>query len=410
MRRILVVGAGFAGAVVARELADAGGHAIDVIDRRDHIAGNAFDPVDAESGLRIHRYGPHIFHTNDEGVFAFLSRFTSWIPYNHCVEAYVEGVGHVPLPINRTTLNRLYRLDLRTEEDVRAYLETIRERHESPRNAREAVENVYGKELTELFFARYSEKMWQLTLDQLPASVVARLPVRYDDQRSYFSDKIQAMPEHGYETLFRNLLDHPAITVRLGVEFDPAMESGYDHVFNSMPIDVYFGLAHGPLPYRSIRFRHEKVPNHRQPTPTVNFTDTGPVTRQTDWRLYPGCGTRDDYAIVTSELPCSYEENGFERYYPVKTVDGGPQEIYRKYQAMAKELPHVTFIGRCGQYQYFDMHQVVANSRMIAKRFLDAQAATAGDPAQAGSNVAAGPAHAAPGPSAPHPRAPQPGS
>jgi len=370
MKRILVVGAGYAGAIIARELADQGGFMVEVIDRRPHIAGNAYDPVDPESGLRIHRYGPHIFHTNDEAVFAHLSRFTGWLPYEHRVEAYVEGIGHVPLPINRTTLNRLYALDLRSEEDVRRYLDGVRCRHEQPRTARAVVENHYGRELTELFFARYSAKMWALSLDELPASVINRLPVRLSDERGYFTDKIQAMPADGYETMFRNILDHPSITVRLSTAFDRALESGYDHVFNSMPIDVYFGNVHGPLPYRSIKFRHERIPGHRQPVPTVNLTDTGPVTRRTDWRLYPGCGTRDDYAIVTSEYPCSYEENDLERYYPVKTVTGDSQRIYLRYQAMAAQLPHVTFIGRCGQYVYFDMHQVVANSLMIARRYL----------------------------------------
>jgi len=377
MKRILVVGAGYAGSIIARELADAGGYDIEVIDRRSHIAGNAFDPVDPQSGLRIHRYGPHIFHTNDETIFAHLSRFTEWIPYTHRVEAYVEGVGHVPLPINRTTLNRCFGLELKTNEDVRAYLDGIRCRHDHPRNAREAVENIYGTHLTEVFYSRYSQKMWNLPLEELPAAVVARLPVRYSDEDSYFSDKIQAMPAHGYETMFQNMLDHPRIKVRVSTEFDRSREGDYHHIFNSMPIDVYFNLAHGSLPYRSIRFRHERIPGHQQPTPTVNLTDTGPVTRRTDWRLYPGCGTRADYAIVTSEYPCSYEDNDHERYYPVKTVSGEPQERYKRYQQMAAGLDHMTFIGRCGQYVYFDMHQVVANSLMLAKRFLQREAAPA---------------------------------
>lgn len=368
VKRALVVGAGFAGGVVARELADSGAWTVEVIDQRDHIAGNAYDPVGMD-GLRVHQYGPHIFHTNHQEVVDYLSRFTDWMPYRHRVEALVAGVGYVPFPITRTTLHRLYGIPLATAEDMRAFLERVRTRHPSPANARQAVENTYGVELTELFFARYSRKMWGMDLDALPPAVVARLPVRYDDNPAYFDDRFQMMPARGYLGLFERLLDHPAIRVTLGTAFAATMERGFDHVFTSMPIDVYFGECFGPLPYRSIRFHHERVPGHRQPVPTVNRTDASPITRETDWRLYPGGG---DAAVplVTREEPCSYEDNGFERYYPVRTVDGAPQARYQQYRARAQALAKVTFIGRCGQYVYFDMHQVVANSRTIARRFL----------------------------------------
>jgi len=371
--RVLVVGAGFAGAVVARELADRGID-VDLIDRRDHLAGNAFDPVDAATGIRVHRFGPHIFHTSDRQVVDWLSRFTGWLPYRHRVEAFVAGVGHVPLPINRTTLNRLYGLELRTEPEMRAFLDRVRASHPRPANAREAAENLYGAELTELFFARYSRKMWELDLADLPSSVVARLPVRYDDNPEYFDDAFQALPDLGYGALFENMLDHERIRVRLATPFSRGCERGYDHVFTSAAIDDWFDLRFGPLPYRSIRFAHRVVADHRQSVPTVNLTDASPVTRITDWRLYPGHGAGAD-ALLTSETPCSYEDNGFERYYPAKRVDGVPQERYARYRALADALPSVTFIGRCGQYQYFDMHQVVANSRLIARRFLATAAA-----------------------------------
>ncbi|MBS3952709.1 MAG: NAD(P)-binding protein [Methylomicrobium sp.] len=369
-KNILVVGAGFAGATVARELADSGRFRIHIIDKRDHIAGNAFDPVDDQLKLRLHRYGPHIFHTNDQRIFDYLSRFTQWIPYTHQVQALVEGTGYVPLPINRITLNKIYNKSLTDEAEVKAFLETLRCHHTQPANAREMAENIYGVELTELFFARYTQKMWGMSLSDLATEVLARLPVRYDDNVNYFNDKIQAMPADGYLGLFETMLDHPEISISLACQFDKAMEKDYEHVFNSMPIDAYFNEQFGALPYRSIKFVHEQIEQHHQPVPTINFTDQSIFTRQTDWRLYPGCNLGAHQALHTKEIPCSYEENNFERYYPVKTVDGAPQRLYRRYCEEARKLAHMTFIGRCGQYIYYDMHQVVANSLKIAKEYL----------------------------------------
>jgi UDP-galactopyranose mutase len=369
-KNILVVGAGFAGATVARELADSGRFKIHIIDKRDHIAGNAFDPVDDQLKLRIHRYGPHIFHTNDQRIFDYLSRFTRWLPYSHQVQALVEGTGYVPLPINRITLNKIFNKSLADEAEVKAFLGTLRCHHTQPANAREMAENIYGVELTELFFARYTQKMWGMSLSDLASEVLARLPVRYDDNVNYFNDKIQAMPADGYLGLFESLLDHPEISISLACQFDKAMEKDYEHVFNSMPIDAYFNEQFGALPYRSIQFVHEQIEQHHQPVPTINFTDQSIFTRQTDWRLYPGCNLGAHQAFLTKEIPCSYEENDFERYYPVKTVDGEPQRLYRRYCEEARKLAHMTFIGRCGQYIYYDMHQVVANSLKIAKEYL----------------------------------------
>jgi UDP-galactopyranose mutase len=370
-KHILIVGAGFAGVTIARELADSGRYQVHIIDQRPHIAGNAYDPVDEKLKLRVHHYGPHIFHTNDPRIFDYLSRFTRWIPYRHKVEAWVDKVGYVPLPINRTTLNRLYRRQLTHEDEVKLFLGTLKCQHIKPSNAQEIAENIYGVELTQLFFGRYSQKMWALALSELPPGVLARLPVRYDDNNQYFNDKIQTMPAQGYVTLFENMLDHPAISVTLSCRFEKHMEQGYQHVFNSMPIDVYFDGKYGALPYRSIQFIHERVAVHHQPVPTVNFTDEGIYTRQTDWRLYPGCdlGERSE-TLITKEVPCRYEDNHYERYYPVKTVEGTPQKNYRLYRSEAEKLRHITFVGRCGQYVYYDMHQVVANSLMIAKAFM----------------------------------------
>jgi UDP-galactopyranose mutase len=372
MMKVLVVGAGFSGGVIARELAERGDVEVDVIDRRDHIGGNTYDPLHPRTGQRYHRYGPHIFHTNSDRIVDYLSRFTNWLPYRHRVQALLPNGQAAPMPINIDTLNLHYGLALAGEADMRAFLERVRVPIAAPANAEEHLQSIYGRELTELYFGRYTRKMWALELAELPISVVARLPVRYDHTADYFDDAHQLMPADGYLALFERLLDHPRIRVTLGVAFEKTMERGYDHVFNGMPIDDYFEQAFGPLPYRSIRFEHRLDEAVDQAVPTLNFTDEGPCTRRTDWSLYPGCDGRRG-ALMTYETPCSYEDNGFERYYPVKTVDGWPQARYRQYAERAKGLDHVTFIGRCGQYIYYDMHQVVANSLMLAEQFLAAR-------------------------------------
>ncbi|MEM9256467.1 MAG: FAD-dependent oxidoreductase [Pseudomonadota bacterium] len=370
--RILIVGAGFAGAVIARELAEAGIGSVLVIDKRDHIAGNAYDPVDPETGHRYHRYGPHIFHTNSKAVVDYLSRFTSWAHYQHRVQVILPNGRSAPMPINRDTLRRHYGVELENEERMKEFLEQVREPVEKASNAEEHLYSLYGRELTELFFSRYTKKMWGLELSEMPISVVARLPVRYDANPQYFNDEYQIMPAEGYEVLFQRLLDHPAIDIRLETAFDQSMEGGFDHVFNSMPIDEYFDNEFGPLPYRSIRFEHRYDEPFEFDVPTVNFTDEGPYTRKTSWALYPGCGGSPG-EHVTYEVPCSYEENGLERYYPIKTADGWPQRRYKQYQTLAADRGNMTFIGRCGQYIYYDMHQVVANSLQIARDYLGAR-------------------------------------
>ena len=373
-KRILIVGAGLAGSVIARELAEYGCY-VDIIDSRLHIGGNCYDELDPESNIRVHKYGPHIFHTNNKRVFDYLSKFTRWINYRHKVQAYVDGVGFLPFPINIETINRLYNKKLSVREEMEQFLDSIKTHHKQADNARLYAENLYGKDLVELFFSRYTRKMWDIDLAQLPASIVARLPVRYDEQDEYFNDHYQAMPEQGYLSLFKNMLDHEWITIKLGCLFEQQMEKDYFHIFNSMSIDDYYKNKFGALDYRSIKYKTLKKNSHTQPVPTINLTDNSPVTRYTDWRLYPGCDLRDrdtksSAVIITEELPCSYSDNNFERYYPVKTVDGKFTRRYKQYQKLSEENNKSTFIGRCGQYRYLDMHQVVANSLKIVRDFI----------------------------------------
>ncbi len=375
-KSILVVGAGFAGACYARELAEAG-HTVLVIDQRPHIAGNAYDEVSAE-GVRVHRYGPHLFHTNNEDVVAWLRRFGDLMPYEHKVEAVVSvdgGAGRrVPLPVNRTTINDIFGLSLAGEADVHAFLASQGEPIAEPRNAGEHLRSRIGPVLTDLFFRPYTRKMWALDLEDMDAAVVKRIPLRTDDEDRYFpGDRFQYLVRDGYTALFERLLSHERITVKLNQSFEHGMLAEFDACFNSMPIDVFFDNAFGPLPYRSIRFhsRSEPIGYGAGYASVTNFTDTGPFTRETDWSRLPGHLVVETGAkTVTLEEPCDYADNAYERYYPVKTSDGRYDAIYGRYRDLAAQTGTCHFIGRCGTYTYLDMHQVINQSRIGAQRWL----------------------------------------
>jgi len=383
MKGILVVGAGLAGATHARELAEAGYH-VEVIDRRPHIAGNAFDAVD-ERGVRRHEYGPHLFHTNSERVMTWLRRFAEFVPYEHRVSAWVPAIGRcVPLPINRTTVNAVFGQSLESPGDVRAFLGRQAVPNDTPHNAAEFLNARIGTELTDLLFRPYSRKMWGMELEAMAAAVVQRIPIRDDDEDRYFpGDAYQGLPREGYTALVRAILDHPAIRVTTGIAFSRDMLRDCDFCFTSMAIDEYFDGALGPLPYRSIRFHHRREPMDYRlgETMQVNFTDTGPYIRQDDWSRLPGHVVHPGVAkTVTLEEPCADTDNGMERYYPVKTSNGAPERLYRRYQDLARAEPKLQFIGRCGTYRYLDMDQVINQSLQGVHAWLGARpcAATGG--------------------------------
>jgi UDP-galactopyranose mutase len=371
-KAILVVGAGFAGSTYARELAEHG-FSVDVIDKRPHVGGNAYDEV-APSGVRIHQYGPHLFHTNNEEVVCWLTRFGDFVPYQHKVQAELADGSCVPLPVNRRTINAVFGTKLEDEAEVRAFLATQAVSIAAPANAAEYLYANIGNTLTELFFRGYTRKMWGHDLEDMDASAVKRVPIRYDDEDRYFpTDRFQILPRHGYAEIFGRILDHPNIRINLAQPFDRSFARGYFHCFNSMPIDEYFDERFGPLPYRSIRFHHEDLPvAHAKGWATVtNFTASGRFTRETDWSRMPAHRVSDGpLKTVTREEPCDYSDNNLERYYPVKTSDGRYDRVYDSYKALAERAANVTFIGRCGTYQYLDMHQVINQSLMGARRWL----------------------------------------
>ena len=366
---VLIVGAGFAGATYARELAE---HGINthVIDRRPHIGGNSYDEL-APTGVRIHKYGPHLFHTNNRRVVEWLMRFGRFVPYEHRVQAILPDGQRVPLPINRRTINMVFGARLRTDAEAQAFLRTQATPCPAPANAAEYLNANIGRVLTDLFFRPYTRKMWALDLEALDVAVVKRLPIRMDEEDRYFpADRYQFLPEQGYARLFDSILDHPRIRVTTSLAFSRSMLADYAYCFNSMAIDEYFDNVLGPLPYRSIRFHHREelatdgTPmDGTQSASVVNFTDPGPFTRETDWARLPGHAVRQGHLkTVTREEPCDYRDNGLERYYPVKTSDGRHGRLYEQYAQLAAREPKLTFIGRCGTFQYLDMHQVINQS------------------------------------------------
>jgi len=371
-KSILVVGAGFAGAVHARELAEAG-YRVEVIDRRDHLGGTTYDVVD-DNGVRRHVYGPHLFHTSNRRVMDWLQRFGAFVPYEHRTTAWVPSVGFLPIPINRRTVNAVFGTALQNAPEVAAYLASIAIPCATPANAAEHLYARVGKRLTDLFYRPYSTKMWGMPLEELDASVVARVPLRHDDEDRYFLDApYQLLPREGYTDLLGAILDHPSIRFSPGVAFDRALLPDHVFCFTSMPIDLCYDLVYGGLPYRSLRFHHSTEPAHRDfgPTALVNLTDDSPHTRRTDWSLLPGHRVHDTgRKTVTLEEPCDSRENGDERFYPVRGSDGRNEALYQRYSALAEREEKLRFIGRCGTYRYLDMDQVINQSLQGARAWI----------------------------------------
>lgn len=348
----LVVGAGFAGAVLAERLASRG-QSVLVIDKREHVAGNAHDRYDA-AGILVHAYGPHIFHTNSGAVFDYLSRFTGWHAYEHRVLGQVDG-QLVPIPINLDTVNMLYGLQL-TPAELPAWLAARAEPINDVRTAEDVVVSQVGRDLYEKIFRHYSRKQWGVDPSELDASVTARIPVRFDRDDRYFTDRHQAMPLDGYTRMFERMLDHPNITVRTGLGYESLPpRSPRTRLIWTGPIDEYFDFSEGRLPYRSLRFVHESHGVETfQPVGTVNYPQDREYTRITEYKHLTG--QRHDHTSVTYEYPSAEGEP----YYPVPREES--RAIYRRYQALADATPDVWFVGRLATYRYYNMDQIVAQA------------------------------------------------
>jgi UDP-galactopyranose mutase len=347
---VLIVGAGFSGSVVARELAERGFDVL-VIDKREHIGGNAYDRTDAH-GILIHPYGPHIFHTNAERIAEYLSQFTEWRPYEHRVLAKVDE-QLVPIPINIDTVNALYGLDL-DEDSIQSFYDSVREPREKIRTSEDVVINAVGQDLYEKFFRGYTRKQWGLDPSELAASVAARIPTRTNRDDRYFTDKFQKMPAEGYTKMFERMLDHPNIQVELGADFfDMRERVDARHIVYTGPVDAFYAYCYGRLPYRSLRFEHEHLPDTEwyQTVGTVNFPNDHAYTRTTEFKHLTGQQHRG--TSLVREFP---QAEG-DPYYPVPRPEN--ELLFKRYEALAEQEQDVTFVGRLAQYRYYNMDQCV---------------------------------------------------
>lgn len=367
--RFLVVGAGFSGAVIARRLADSD-YKVLVVDARPHLAGNCYSERDAGSGVMIHRYGPHIFHTDNERVWQFVTQFGEFMPYVNRVKSTVSGAVY-SLPINLHTINQFFGKTLNPVE-AREFLESIGDASITyPQSFEEQALRFVGKNLYEAFFKGYTKKQWGLEPSELPASILKRLPVRFNYDDNYFNHKYQGMPKEGYTELVERMLDHPNITVQLGTKVSREQAKGYEHVFYSGPIDEWFDCCDGRLGYRTLDFEEIRVEGDYQGCAVMNYGDEEvPFTRIAEhkyfapWEAHEGSVAFKEYsrACEPEDIP----------YYPIRLV--GEQELLKKYVELAREEKGVSFVGRLGTYRYLDMDVTIAEALQAADAFLAAKA------------------------------------
>ena len=346
----LVVGAGFAGTVCAERLAHVGRKVL-LIDKRPHIAGNAYDTLDAH-GVLVHAYGPHIFHTNGKRIFEYLSQFTDWRFYEHRVRALVNGKQY-PMPINRTTINHLYGLNL-DETGAIAFLDGVREPRNPIKSSEDVVLSSVGRDLCEKFFRGYTRKQWGLDLSELSAGVAARIPTRTDLDDRYFTDSYQFMPAAGYTPMFRRMLASPNIELRLNTDyFDIRHQVRIPHTVFTGPIDAYYDYRFGKLAYRSLEFKHEHLADtdRLQDVGTLNFPNEFEYTRITEFKHLTGQDCRG------TSIVREYPKTEGEPYYPIPRPEN--EALYKRYQELAIQDTTVSFVGRLAQYRYYNMDQVV---------------------------------------------------
>ena len=354
----LIVGAGFAGAVLAERLATQSGKKVLVVDKRNHIGGNTYDYYNKE-GIMVHKYGPHIFHTNCREIYDYLGQFTKWRPYEHRVLASVDGML-VPIPINLNTINNLYGLQLSSDQ-VDEFLQSKAEQRKQIRTSEDVVVNKVGRELYEKFFKGYTNKQWGLDPSELDASVTARIPTRNNRDNRYFTDTYQGMPLYGYTKMFENMLSHPNIKIMLNTDYKEIEQLiPYKEMIYTGPVDYYFDYCYGKLPYRSIEFKFETLEAEtHQPTGTVNYPNEHPYTRITEFKYLTG--QKHPKTTIVYEYPRAEGDP----YYPVPRTENA--ELYKKYQRLAASLKNVHFTGRLATYKYYNMDQVVAQSLKLYK-------------------------------------------
>lgn len=355
----LIAGAGFAGCVTAERLAFSGKKIL-LIDKRNHIGGNAYDYYNND-GILVHKYGPHIFHTNSEDVYHYLSSFTTWRNYQHNVLSAVDG-QMLPIPINLNTINMLYGLQLNSSE-MEAFLASKAEQIDQVLTSEDVVVSRVGRELYEKFFRGYTRKQWALDPSMLDASVTARVPIRTNRDNRYFTDTYQVMPLNGYTAMFNNMLSHPNIHIMLNADFrDVAKEVQYERLIYTGPVDEYFEHCYGKLPYRSVDFKFETHEKQFQDVGTVNYPNDYAFTRVTEFKHLTG--QKHDKTTIVYEFP----KSDGDPYYPIPRQEN--TALYNRYKKLAASLDNVWFAGRLGTYKYYNMDQVVAQALTLSKQLL----------------------------------------
>ncbi len=359
----MIVGAGFAGSVLAERLSNRG-KSILLVEKRNHIAGNAFDFYNGD-GILVHKYGPHIFHTNSKEVYEYLSMFTSWRPYEHRVLASVDG-QLLPIPINLTTINKMYNLNLNSDE-LSSFYESRAEKIAPVRTSEDVVVSKVGRELYEKFFKGYTIKQWDLDPSQLDASVTARVPVRTNNDDRYFTDTYQAMPFHGYTKMFEKMLGQPGIKVLLNTDYKEVIGSiPFRKMIYTGPIDYYFDYCYGKLPYRSLEFKFETVDAEKfQQTGTVNYPNNQMYTRITDFKYLTG------QVHPKTNIVYEFPRAEGDPYYPVPRSENA--SLYKQYEKLAANTENTFFTGRLATYKYYNMDQVVAQSLTLYKKLMQTE-------------------------------------
>ena len=354
----LIVGAGYAGSVLAERLARDAGKKVLLVDRRPHIAGNAYDHPDA-AGILVHKYGPHIFHTNSREIFEYLSQFTQWRKFEHRVLASVDG-KLLPIPINLDTVNKLYGLNL-DSAGLEKFFASVAEKVDNIRTSEDVVVSTVGRDLYEKFFRGYTRKQWGLDPSELSSQVTARIPTRTNRDDRYFGDTYQSMPLHGFTRMFENMLDHDNITIQLSTDYRDLKDSvAYRAMIYTGPIDEFFDFRFGKLPYRSLEFRHE---THNMPVfqsaPVVNYPNDHEYTRVTEFKYLTG--QEHEKTSIVYEYPRAEGDP----YYPIPRPQNA--ELNAKYQALVNDTPGLYFVGRLASYKYYNMDQVVGQALTLYK-------------------------------------------
>ncbi len=350
----LIVGAGYAGSVLAERLASQANKRILIIDKRSHIGGNAYDRYN-EDGILVHPYGPHILHSNSAKIYDYLGKFTEWLPYEHRVLAHVDE-QLLPIPINRTTVNKYYGLDLQTEAECEAFLETLAEPRGHNYTSEDVVISKVGRELYEKFFRGYTRKQWGLDPSELDAQVTARVPTRTSTDDRYFTDTHQFMPKHGYTRMFEKMLSHPNIKIMLNTDYREIRALvPYRELIFTGPVDEYFDYRFGRLPYRSLEFKHETLDKEQHlPVAVVNYPNDHAYTRITEFKQLTG------QQHAKTSIVYEYPQAEGDPYYPIPKAEC--TALYAKYKELADSTRNVHFVGRLATYKYYNMDQVVGQA------------------------------------------------